>query len=98
VDLEILFSARNLNNYDAVRRERQSLDDVPITPAIMARSLDIQHELARRGQHRLPIPDLIIAATAESADLTLLHYDGDYELIAAVTAQAHEWVVPSGSL
>lgn len=41
VDLEILFSARNLSNYDAVRLERQSLDDVPITPAIMARSLDI---------------------------------------------------------
>lgn len=98
VDLEVLFSARNLSDYDAVRRERQTLDDVPITPAIMVRSLDIQHELARRGQHRLPIPDLIIAATAESADLTLLHYDGDYEVIAAVTGQAHEWVASRGSL
>lgn len=98
VDLEVLFSARNLSDYDAVRRERQSLDDVPITPAIMARSLDIQQKLAQRGQHRLPIPDLIIAATAENADLILLHCDGDYEVIAAVTEQAHEWVVPRGSL
>lgn len=98
VDLEVLYSARNLRDFEAVRVERRSLDDVPITPAIMARAVDIQHELVRRGQHRLPIPDLIIAATAESADLTLLHYDGDYDLIAAVTGQAHEWVVPRGSL
>jgi hypothetical protein len=47
-----------LNDYEAVRLERQSLDDVPITPVIMGRALDVQHELARRGQHRLPIPDL----------------------------------------
>lgn len=98
VDLEVLFSARNLSDYDVVRRERQSFQNVPITPVIMERSLDIQHELARRGHHRLPIPDLIIAATAKSADLTLLHYDGDYERIAAVTGQAHEWVAPRGSL
>ncbi len=98
IDLEILFSARSLDDYDAVRAERQALDDVSITPAIMTRSIEIQHDLARRGQHRLPIPDLIIAAAAESAELTVLHYDTDYELIAAVTGQPHEWIVPRGSL
>jgi predicted nucleic acid-binding protein len=98
VDLEVLFSARNLRHYEAVHLERQSLDDVPITPVIMGRALDVQHELARRGQHRLPIPDLIIAACAESANLTLLHYDRDYELIGAITGQPHEWVAPRGSL
>ena len=98
VDLEILFSARSLDDYQAVRAERQALDDVPITPAIMTRSIEIQHDLARRGQHRLAIPDLIIAAAAESAALTVLHYDADYELIAAVTGQSHAWVVPRGSL
>ena len=98
IDLEILFSARSLDDYDAVRAERQALDDVPITPAVLTRCIEIQHDLARRGQHRLPIPDLIIAAAAESAELTVLHYDTDYELIAAVTGQPHEWIVPRGSL
>ncbi|MCL4369147.1 MAG: VapC toxin family PIN domain ribonuclease, partial [Actinobacteria bacterium] len=51
-----------------------------------------------RGQHRLPIPDLVIAAAAESADLTVLHYDADFERIAEVTGQAHDWVVPRGSV
>jgi predicted nucleic acid-binding protein len=52
--------------------------------------------LARSGRHRVPIPGLIIAATAEAAGLTLLHYDRDYDLIAEVTHQPAEWVVERG--
>jgi predicted nucleic acid-binding protein len=98
VDLEILFSARSLPDYEAVREEREALPAVPITPAVLSRSIDIQHALARRGQHRIPIPDLIIAAAAESANLTVLHYDSDFETIAAVTGHPHEWVAPRGTL
>lgn len=44
--------------------------------------------LAERGQHRgASLPNLIIAATAERAQVTLLHYDADYDLIASVTGQ-----------
>jgi len=47
--------------------------------------------LADRGQHRAPsIPDLIIAATAELAGLTVLHLDKDFELIAGITGQPLE--------
>ena len=42
--------------------------------------------------------DLIIAAAAEAARMTVLHYDADFDTIAAVTGQAMEWVVPRGSL
>lgn len=56
-----------------------------------------QHDLARRGQHRISIPDLLIAAAAESAGLIVLHYDRDFELIAQVSDLAQEWVVPRGS-
>jgi predicted nucleic acid-binding protein len=97
VDLEVLYSARS-RDYDATLFERRSLLAVPITPRVMERSIEIQRLLARRGEHRLPITDLIVAAAAESADLTILHYDGDYERIAAVTAQPHEWVVPRGTI
>lgn len=44
------------------------------------------------------IPDLIVAAAAEGAELTVLHYDSDFELIATVTGQEVEWVVPRGSV
>ena len=47
--------------------------------------------LAERGHHRGPsIPDLMIAATAELAGLTVLHDDKHFELIASITGQALE--------
>ena len=64
---------------------------VYITPAVEARAIEIQMLLADRGQHRAPsIPDLLIAATAELAKLTVLHADKDFDLIAAITNQSVE--------
>ena len=61
------------------------------TPAIEDRSMEVLTLLADRGHHRAPsIPDLIIAATAELAGLTVLHLDKDFEIIAKVTGQPLE--------
>jgi predicted nucleic acid-binding protein len=47
--------------------------------------------LADRGHHRAAsIPDLLVAATAELGQLTVLHVDKDYELIAELTGQPTE--------
>ena len=55
--------------------------------------------LTHRSQHRhFRLPDLIIAATAEEHGATVLHYDADYDRIAAVTGQPVEWVTARGSL
>jgi predicted nuclease of predicted toxin-antitoxin system len=51
----------------------------------------VQGLLARHGRHRLPIPDLIIAAAAEASDLVVLHYDADFDRIVATTGQPHAW-------
>jgi predicted nucleic acid-binding protein len=69
-----------------------------LTEAVFNRAIDVQGLLAGRGRHRLPIPDLIIAAAAEAARMTVLHYDADFDAIAAVTGQEVEWVAPRGSL
>ena len=62
-----------------------------MTPAIEDRALEILALLADQGQHRAPsIPDLIIAATAELAGLTVLHLDKDFDLIAQITGQPVE--------
>jgi predicted nucleic acid-binding protein len=59
-----------------------------LTPAIEDRAFQVQMLLADRGQHRAPsIPDLLIAATAEKAALTVLAVDKDFDLIAAITGQ-----------
>jgi len=62
-----------------------------LTPKIEDRSVEVQSILAERGQHRAAsIPDLLIGATAELADLTVLHVDKDFELIAQITGQPVE--------
>ena len=62
-----------------------------LTPRIEDHAVEIQSMLTERGQHRAPsIPDLLIAATADLAELTVLHLDKDFELIAEVTGQRVE--------
>ena len=89
VDLEVLFSARNYEEHERIRRRRSlAYDSVPITESTLQRAIDVQAEL----------PDLIIAAAAEAAGLIVLHYDRDYDLIAEITHQPTEWVVERGSI
>ena len=91
--LEVGFSARSGKDLRAAH-ERPPLTRMPIeclTPAIEDRAVAVQVALAERGQHRAAsIPDLLIAAAAELAQLTVLHDDQDFELIAGVTGQPIE--------
>jgi len=91
--LEVGYSARSGPELRAGLRQ-PPLSSMPVeylTPAIENRAVEILALLADRGQHRAPsIPDLIIAATAELAGLTVLHLDKDFEVIAAVTGQPVE--------
>ena len=91
--LEVGYSARSGPDLRADLR-RPPLAAMPVeyqTPAIEDRAVEVLTLLADRGQHRaLSIPDLIIAATAELAGLTVLHLDKDFEIIAGVTGQPLE--------
>ena len=91
IDLEILYSARTGSEHDHFRQQRAAFEYFPITDEIAQRAVEVQGLLAQRAQHRsVSIPDLLIAATAERYGLTVLHYDGDYDQIAAITGQAVE--------
>jgi predicted nucleic acid-binding protein len=99
VDLELLYSAPSPSVYAELAALLRALPRVPIYEEVVERALEVQDALARRSQHRaVPLPDLIVAACAESADLTVLHYDADYDLIAEVTGQPVRWVLPRGSV
>jgi predicted nucleic acid-binding protein len=99
IELEVLYSARTPADYERIRSDRLlGLQWVEISDDVCRRALDVQRQLARRSQHRgASLPDLLIAATAEQADLAVLHYDADYDLIAEVTGQPVRWIVPRGS-
>ncbi|MBA3799687.1 MAG: PIN domain nuclease [Geodermatophilaceae bacterium] len=88
--LEVGYSARSGLDLRAATA-RPPLASMPVeyqTPMIEDRAVEVQTLLADSGRHRGPsLPDLIVAATAELASLTVLHVDKDFELIAEVTGQ-----------
>lgn len=88
--LEVGYSARSADDHEvALAQPPIALMPVEyLTPAAENRAVDIQRLLANRGQHRVPsVPDLLVAAIAERAHLTVLHTDKDFELIAEMTNQ-----------
>jgi predicted nucleic acid-binding protein len=96
--LEVGFSARSADDLRA-GVARPPLARMPaeyLTPAMEERAVEVQLVLAERGQHRAAsIPDLLVAATAELGQLTLLHLDKDFDLIAQVTGQPVERIAAS---
>jgi predicted nucleic acid-binding protein len=61
------------------------------TPVAEDRAVEMLALLSDRGHHRGPsIPDLLIAAIAESAGLVVLHDDRHFELIAELSGQRLE--------
>ncbi len=101
VRLELLYSVRDHAEFVARRDDLMGLRDAPIGAPVWQRALDVFEELSARGplHHRqVELPDLLIAAAAERAEMPLLHYDRHFEIIASVTRQEVRAIAPLGSL
>jgi predicted nucleic acid-binding protein len=98
--LEAGYSVRSAADHRALMAELDLLPRVPITPGVEMLALQAQHELAMVGHHRLTPVDIIIAACAHDAGAGVLHYDRDYDIIAARTCLEFEseWLAPPGTL
>ena len=97
VALEQLYSARNQKDFTSRREALDLLVWLPITPAVENQAIETMAKMAETGQHRVPLPDVMIAATALVHGATILHYDRDFEQIATTTGQAQEWILPRGT-
>ena len=101
VEFELLWSARNADEFVEQRQLLESLPQARIDEGVWRRALDVFELLSRQGplHHRqVPIADLVIAAAAEIRGLPLVHYDRHFETIAAVTGQPVRALAPLGSL
>lgn len=99
IALEFLNNAPDPNGYEVLWNALHGQRWIDVTTSAMDRALDVHRMLAANSQHRhFRLPDLIIAATAELHGATVLHYDADYDRIAAMTGQPTEWVAAKGSL
>jgi predicted nucleic acid-binding protein len=95
-DLEIGFSARNAAEWDRLADAVEAFELVETTDEHVRRARRVQRLLASKHQRGRKVPDLLIAAAAEAHNLTVLHYDADFDQIAALTGQSCQWVVPAG--
>lgn len=98
VVFELGYAARSPDDYVELVERLHSFPLVPTTDADHRRALEVQAALAAGSHHRaLSLVDGLVAATAEARQLTVLHYDGDFELVARITGQSHHWIVPRGT-
>lgn len=98
--LEAGYSARSGRQHSDLIDELRALPLLHIDKDVEERAIDAQRQLARAGHHRLPPVDLILAAVADRHGIGILHYDGDFDVLAAKTDLRFEsvWLAARGSL
>jgi len=98
--LEAGYSARSATDHEAIVDGFQGLPHFSVDDDVEQRAVDAQRQLARVGHHRLPPVDLLVAALADRHGLGVLHYDDNYDLIAAKTSLNFQsvWLAPAGAL
>lgn len=98
--LEAGYSARSAARHREMVVKFDRLPRIAIDGEVERMALQAQRELAEIGHHRLAPMDVMIAACAHRAEAGVLHYDGDYDLLAEHTSLAFEseWLAASGTL
>jgi predicted nucleic acid-binding protein len=100
IESELGWATRSSTEFDQLRADRDAgYEWLATRDEDWRRALEVQANLWRSGHMRaVGLPDLLVAAAAERERVIVLHYDGDYDLIAQVTGQPMQWVVPRGTV
>lgn len=84
--LELLYSARSSQDYERLEQDLTHFRDLRMDAETFAVALLAQRELAASGQHRIPIPDLLIASCAHQHAADVAHVDRHYDVLSQVLA------------
>jgi predicted nucleic acid-binding protein len=100
VTMEILYSARDANDVTEIEKVDSQLRQIPVTTSVQRAAIGAVRELSQlgAGAHRIPPPDILIAAAAQEAGVGVLHYDRHYDRLAEILNFESLWIVPPGSL
>jgi predicted nucleic acid-binding protein len=100
IEFELGWATRSNTEFDQVRADRDAgYEWLATHDEDWRHALEVQATLWRTGHMRaVGLPDLLVAAVAERERVIVMHYDGDYDLIAQVTGQPMQWVVPRGTV
>jgi predicted nucleic acid-binding protein len=96
---EVGFNARSGDEHAMVMAQLRVFRDVPAAPDL-ALVTALQGEIwANELLRSVSAADTLVAAYAIENRLMLLHYDQQFEYVAAVTGRfEHRWIVPRGSI
>ncbi|MDH6227081.1 MULTISPECIES: PIN domain nuclease [Streptomyces] len=98
VEMEVLYSARDAAEATRLRTWLRGFDRLSTHDEVWDRALEVQGAAIAQGNHRaFSMADLLIAAVAERHGAVVLHYDGDYDMIAKITGQPTEWAAAPGT-
>jgi predicted nucleic acid-binding protein len=86
VRLELLYSARDRRDYADIEEQLSVFRDLRMDAETILTAVSAHRELGEKGRHRLPIPDLLIAACAQQHQAAVLHVDRHYDVLAEVLA------------
>ena len=100
LDAEALYSARSPGEYEQVRADRRkAYEYLPIEDRHWQQAFDAHLGLSRTGRHRsVGMADLVGAVLAGEHQLTLIHYDADFDIAAEVIDFEHRWVTTRGAI
>ena len=100
LDAEALYSARGPAEYEQLWHDRRlAYEYLPTNDEHWQAALNAQRELARTGRHRsIGVHDLLTASIAAAYNLTIIHYDSDFDTAATVLTFQHRWVLARGAL
>lgn len=86
VRLEMLYGARSAREYEQIEANLTAFRELRMDAETVAIAVTAHRELGQQGRHRLPIPDLLIAACAQQHQAAVLHLDRHYDVLAEVLA------------
>jgi len=101
VKFELLYSARDGQEFDGRESELGELREVAVTRSVINAAMRAFRRLAhaRPPLHRgLSLADLLTAASAQDAGVGVLHYDEHFDLLASSLSFESRWIAPRGSL
>jgi len=86
--MELLYSARSAADYERIGVALGEFRELRMDAETFAIAQSAQRELADSGRHRVPIPDVLIAACAQQHGADVLHVDRHFDVLAEVLAFA----------
>lgn len=100
VIMEMLYGARDAGDVADTEKVDSQLRQIPVTVSVQRAAIGAMRELSQQGAgaHRIPPPDILIAAAAQEAGIGVLHYDRHYDRLTDVLHFESVWIAPPGSL